>query len=135
MLGVVWRALRETNVPARTVVSVPALAVMEIGAGVPVGVPLPPSVGVAVVVEVGGGAHAATEGAVAPGQGFNCPKTCPLISPNPFLRGPMLVKSMGGGVPPGVTSSGKIHSVTGCTYAPALMPSPVVISVSPILTR
>jgi hypothetical protein len=69
-------------------------------------------------VDVAGGAHSVIAGAgvTAPGHGFNCPKIVPLIGPKPFRKGPMLVKSFVGGVPPGVTSSGKIHSVTGWTY-------------------
>ena len=74
-------------------------------------------------------------GALAPGQGLSWPKIWPSIGPKPSLRGPMFVKSFGGGVPPGVTSSGKIHSVTGWTYCPASMSSVVVTTLSPILTR
>ena len=136
-------ALSETNVPARAVLSAPAFATIATGTGfgvVPgfeaVVEPVASSVGAGgVTVELVGGAQAATEGAVAPGQGLSCPKTWPSISPKPFLRGPMLENSKAGGVPPGVTSSGKIHSLTGCRYVPAFIPSPVVIAVSPILIR
>jgi len=123
-------AERVTKTPLRTVWSVPAEACRFTG---PVGV----LVGVEDDVEVVGGGQLATSGvgAVCPGQGLSCPNMVPLMGPKPLRRGPMLEKSRGGGAPPGVTSSGKIHSVTGCTYCPASMSSVVVTTLSPILIR
>jgi hypothetical protein len=90
---------------------VPAETVRATGSGVPVGVEV-------AVVDVAGGAHTgmAGVGVTAPGHGDSWPKIVPLMGPNPFRRGPMLEKSFVGGAAPGEMSSGKIHSVTGCTY-------------------
>jgi hypothetical protein len=108
MPGVSWEAERVMETPLRIVWSVPAETCRFTG---PVGV----LVGAEEDVDVTGGGQFAISGigTVCPGQGFSCPNTVPLMGPKPLRRGPMLEKSSGGGAPPGVTSSGKIHSVTG----------------------
>lgn len=96
---------RRRETPPRAFTSGPALATIATGS-VEVG---------AVDVVLEGGSQFVLDGvgAVAPGQGLSCPNIVLPIGPNPFASGPMLEKSLNGGTPPGVTSSGKIHSVTG----------------------
>src|SRR3569833_871430 len=61
------------------------------------------------------------------GIGLRGPQILPSSSgPSPCVRCWKPEKSLGIGPRPGTASSGWIHSVTGCTYCPALIPFKVV---------
>jgi hypothetical protein len=67
-----------------------------------------------------------------PGHGLSGPQMLPSSSgPDPFASHVKEVKSAFGGMSPGLVDSGKIHSVTGWTYCPAIIWPPFVGLVPP----
>lgn len=114
--------------PGRALASGPALAAMGAGAPVPEG-----------AVEDGGVVPEQDAvkgaGACASGQGLSWPQTSPLASgPSPSLSWVNWEKSSLPGCKPGTPGSGKIHSVTGATYWPAVIWPPLVALVPPVET-